>query len=237
MEIKVSGLKKKYGNRTVLDIDELTIYPETITAVVGQNGAGKTTLLMLAAGLLKSDGGTILYDKSTAVPYRRMTMVFQKPYLLSATVRKNISWPLKVRGMKRKEIESRVARLSRELGLEDLLERRADSLSSGEAQKTALARAMSFEPKLLFLDEPGANIDPESLKEMENLLMKMKEEKKTTVVLVTHNLAQARRLADRVVFMQNGKIVEETDADCFFTSPRMTETKRFLEYETVMKER
>lgn len=237
MELKIIGLKKNYGVRTVLHIKELEIQQGCVTSVVGPNGSGKTTFLTLLAGLLDRDSGQILYDGGTVPPYRDMTMVFQKPCLISSTVRENIAWPLKIRGMEKRLISKRVEELAGELGLTRLLDRRADRLSSGEAQKTALARALSFCPKLLLLDEPGANIDPEALAEMEQLLLKMKEQKNTTIILVTHNLAQARRLADRMIFVDRGEIVEYSTADKFFISPKRPETRRFLEHETVMEMR
>lgn len=237
MEVKIRKLKKSYGTRTVLDVKELEIQPGCITAVVGPNGAGKTTFLAVLAGLLEKDGGEILYDGKKELPYREVTMVFQKPCLISASVRKNISWPLKIRRMEKSQITQRVEQLAEDLGLTPLLERSAGRLSAGEAQKTALARALSFEPGLLLLDEPGANIDPEALVQMEQILLKMKEQKKTTILLVTHNLAQARRMSDQMILMERGGIIENSPTDRFFSKPERTETKQFLEHETVMEMR
>src|SRR5699024_11080285 len=111
------GVKKTYGNRTVLEIGALHIPSGKITAVVGPNGAGKTTLLNLVAGLVESDCGQILYNGEKSIPFQRMTMVFQKPCMISSTVRKNIAWPLKIRGTAREEATAEVERLAEKLGL------------------------------------------------------------------------------------------------------------------------
>lgn len=206
MELGITGLKKIYGTRQVLSIPRLTVSSGLITAVAGANGAGKTTLLNLLAGLERKDGGEILYDGREEPPFSEMTMVFQEPYLISGTVRKNIAWPMKIRKISRVQIKERVEELAEELGLLPLLERRTDRLSAGEKQKTALARALSFWPRLLLLDEPSANLDRETTAEIERILLKMKRERGTTIIIVTHDLEQAGRLADNVIFLDMGQI-------------------------------
>ena len=229
MKIDITGVKKTYGNRTVLEIGALHIPSGKITAVVGPNGAGKTTLLNLVAGLVESDCGQILYNGEKSIPFQRMTMVFQKPCMISSTVRKNIVWPLKIRGVGREEAAAEVERLAEKLGLTSFLDRRADRLSAGEMEKTALARALSFDPDLLLLDEPGANMDPHALIEMEAMLRRLPAERQKTVLLVTHNLAQAARLADDVLFLNEGRAAEHCGVKEFFECPVQEETKRFLE--------
>ena len=206
MELGITGLKKIYGTRQVLSIPRLTVSSGLITAVAGANGAGKTTFLNLLAGLERKDGGEILYDGREEPPFSEMTLVFQEPYLISGTVRKNIAWPMKIRKISRVQIKERVEELAEELGLLPLLERRTDRLSAGEKQKTALARALSFWPRLLLLDEPSANLDRETTAEIERILLKMKRERGTTIIIVTHDLEQAGRLADNVIFLDMGQI-------------------------------
>ena len=206
MELGITGLKKIYRTRQVLSIPRLTVSSGLITAVAGANGAGKTTLLNLLAGLERKDGGEILYDGREEPPFSEMTLVFQEPYLISGTVRKNIAWPMKIRKISRVQIKERVEELAEELGLLPLLERRTDRLSAGEKQKTALARALSFWPRLLLLDEPSANLDRETTAEIERILLKMKRERGTTIIIVTHDLEQAGRLADNVIFLDMGQI-------------------------------
>lgn len=234
MELEIHNLKKIYGTRVVLDIESLTVPSGMITAVTGPNGAGKSTLLNILAGLTKHDGGRILYGGREEPPVRKMTMVFQEPYLISSTVGKNIACPMKLRKYSREEIRKRVETLALELGLASLLERRTGGLSLGEAQKTALARALSFDPELLFLDEPCASIDPHTTLEIEKMLLKMKRDKKTTMVIVTHDLAQARRLADQVILLKDGKMVECSAAEKFFTSPDSAETVKFTRGELLV---
>ena len=172
-----------------------------ICALLGENGAGKSTLLNLIGNLLQKDGGIIRYDGDKRVPEKHITLVFQEPYLISTTVRKNIACPMKLRKFPKEVIEGRIRELAKELNLEELMDKKANQLSLGEVQKVALARALSFEPELLLLDEPCASIDPYTTSEIEKILMKMNRRRGTTMVMVTHNLAQARRLADDVILL------------------------------------
>lgn len=198
------------------------------------NGAGKSTLLNILADLLPKDEGEILYEESPMPPLKEMTMVFQQPYLMGTTVEKNIAYPLKLRKVPQEEQEKRIENLSEELNLSHLLKKRAAALSLGEVQKVALARALSFEPGLLFLDEPCASIDPHATQEIERLLLKIKKEKQTTILLVTHNLAQAKRIADYVVLLHEGRVIESAEAEAFFTEPAHPLTKKFIEGELLL---
>lgn len=234
MKIEIKNLKKSYNGIPVLDLRHLVFPENAVTAVVGPNGAGKSTLLNLIAGLIEKDSGEIFYDGKERVPARRMTLVFQEPYLISSGVRENIAWPLKLRKAPAETVRQRVETLAEELNLQPLLPKRANQLSLGEMQKVALARALSFEPALLLLDEPSASIDPYTTGEMEKLLKKQNREKKMTMILVTHNLAQAKRLADYVVLLNRGNVVESGDADRFFNHPSQPETEKFIRGELVV---
>ena len=163
-----------------------------------------------------------------------MTQVFQKPYLLSSTVENNIAYPLKLRGWDRERIEARVLQLCEELNLLDLRKKKAWKLSGGETQKVALARALSFYPDLLLLDEPTANIDPATTAEIEQMLIKINENFRTTIVLITHNLAQARRVCERCLFLKDGLLVEEGDAQQLLRMPQNPVTRRFIEGELLI---
>lgn len=232
--IEIKNLKKSYGKQCVLDIASLTLPAHAVTAIVGPNGAGKSTLLNILADLLPKDEGEILYEESPMPPLKEMTMVFQQPYLMGTTVEKNIAYPLKLRKVPQEEQEKRIENLSEELNLSHLLKKRAAALSLGEVQKVALARALSFEPRLLFLDEPCASIDPHATQEIERLLLKIKKEKQTTILLVTHNLAQAKRIADYVVLLHEGRVIESAEAEAFFTEPAHPLTKKFIEGELLL---
>lgn len=239
MIIEIEKLKKIYGERTVLDIDKLTIETGTFCGVIGPNGAGKSTLLNIIAGLEKQTEGRVIYNTGTdrlieGMQYKDMTMVFQSPYMISTTTEKNISYPLKLRGWSEKEIAKRVDELTEELGLTSLRKQKAYTLSAGETQKTALARALSFRPKLLLLDEPTANIDPSTTGEIERILKKINEDEGTTIIMITHNIAQAKRLCRQIVFMHNGKVVETGDSASILKNPEKQLTQSFINGELII---
>lgn len=230
MKLYMENLTKEYEGRRVLDVDELAIGSGALCGIIGPNGAGKSTLLNLVAGLMKPTGGRMLYgdDTADAAPYEDMTLVFQSPYLIRTTVEKNIAYPLKLRGWDKIKIEERVGELAAELGLTDFLKQKSWKLSGGETQKVALARALSFRPKLLMLDEPTANVDPSTTAEIERMLKKINEKEGTTVILITHNLVQARRLCREVLFMDRGTVVEYGPCEKILKDPEHERTKRFV---------
>lgn len=230
MNITIENLTKEYNGRKVLDVDKLHIKIGTLCGIIGPNGAGKSTLLNIIAGLLKQTSGQILYEEIgiKEPPYKKMTMVFQNPYLLRTTVEKNITYPLKLRGWSEKEIENRLKELTEDLGLTAFRKTKSWNLSGGETQKVALARALSFRPELLLLDEPTANIDPAAMADIERMLKKITEEGRTTVVIITHNLAQAKRLCKEVIFMNHGKVIEHDLSEKILKNPNHELTKKFI---------
>lgn len=234
MNISLENVRKSYENRTVLDIREGMIRSGRITAVIGPNGAGKSTLLKIIAGTEKADFGTVLFNGSPDFPQKKITLVFQKPYLLSSSVEKNIAYPLKLRGFSSNDIERIITPLMEELDLIKLRKKKAWKLSGGETQKTALARALSFEPELILLDEPTANIDPYSTSEIERMLTATRQKHQTTMLLVTHNLAQAKRICDDVLMLHNGHIIEYGPCEKILTSPENISTKKFIEGELLI---
>lgn len=234
MNVRFEALKKTYGEKTVLDISHGEIKHGSRTAIIGPNGAGKSTLLNIIAGLLPASGGTVEYDGSSIIPAKDITLVFQSPYLISTTVFGNIAYPLKIRCADEKYIEVRVHELMEELNLTGLEKQKAWKLSGGEKQKVALARALSFEPKLLLLDEPTANIDPHTTAEIEKLLLSIGEKQDITIVTVTHNLAQAKRMCDEVIMLHNGEIIEAGDCSRVLRSPENDNTRRFIEGELLL---
>ena len=230
MNLYAENLRKEYDGRTVLNIDKLEIEDGTLYGIIGPNGAGKSTLLNIIAGLMKPSGGRLFYGEygSSDPPYKRMTMVFQKPYLFRNTVEKNIAYPLKLRGWSEAAIKDRVKELAEELGLTEFLKQKSWKLSGGETQKVALARALSFQPELLLLDEPTANVDPATTAEIERMLRKINEKEKTTVVIITHNLAQAKRLCREVLFMNRGEVIEFGACGKVLADPDQELTRRFV---------
>jgi len=233
MKIRIEHLKKDYDNKTVLNIEYLEIPHGKITAVIGPNGAGKSTLLNLIAGIDQASGGKILYDETTEIPRDQITMGFQKPYLLSGSVDKNISYPLRIRGWDKVRIEERLYHLANELKLTEHRKKKSWKLSGGEIQKVSLARSLSFSPSLLLLDEPTANIDPSTVTDIEKILKRFNREEGTTIVIVSHNLAQARRISDYVVLLNHGKVVEANHSTPFFQAPVAEDTKRFISQEII----
>lgn len=230
MRLYMENLTKEYEGRKVLDIRELLIQNGALCGIIGPNGSGKSTLLNLISGLMKPSGGRLLYgeEMSAAAPYKSMTMVFQTPYLIRTTVEKNIAYPLKLRGWDRERIEERVKELTAELGLADFRKQKSWKLSGGETQKAALGRALSFHPDLLLLDEPTANVDPSTTAEIERMLRKINETEGATVILVTHNLVQARRLCREIVFMNQGRVIEYGPGEKILRNPEHELTKRFI---------
>lgn len=209
MEIQIKNLSRTYGDKIVLDIDSLEIEKGKITGIIGPNGSGKSTLLNIVAGLDTEYEGVVKYDdKLIDKGIRRdMTLVFQKAYLFRRTVYKNIAYPLKVRGIKGELINEKVSELLKNLEIEDLKFKIGSKLSGGETQKVALARSLVFNPKLLLLDEPTSNIDPEYIELMEKSILKHNIENKGTVVIVTHNIDQAKRICHNIVKLERGKVV------------------------------
>lgn len=230
MRLYMENLTKEYEARRVLDVEELLIEEGALCGVIGANGAGKSTLLNIIAGLMRPTGGKLLYgkDQQEAAPYKNMTMVFQAPYLMRTTVEKNIAYPLKLRGWSSAMIEERIQELTEELGLSDFRKQKCWKLSGGETQKVALARALSFRPRLLLLDEPTANVDPATTAEIERMLKKINETEGTTVITITHNLVQARRLCNQVLFMNQGKVVEYGNSEKILKEPEHEMTRRFV---------
>ena len=230
MKLYMKNLTKEYEGRKVLAIEELQIEDGALCGIIGPNGAGKSTLLNIIAGLLKPSGGELLYGDNgqELPPFRDMTLVFQAPYLIRTTVEKNIAYPLKLRGWKQDQIEDRISELTEELGLSDFRRQKCWKLSGGETQKVALARALSFRPKLLLLDEPTANVDPATTAEIERMLKKINEKEKTTVITITHNLVQARRLCNQVLFLNQGQVVEFGESNQILKTPEKELTKAFI---------
>lgn len=234
----LQGIRKAYGGRIVLDIDHLEVRHGEILVVVGPSGAGKSTLLRLLNFLELPDAGRLFFQGRLVsrgdVPLairRQVTTVFQRPALLSTTVMGNIVLGMRLRGVRdgRETVEGMLARL----GLTHLAQVHARRLSGGEAQRVALARALIVRPKVLLLDEPTANLDPYNVNLIEKTVQEMAQEKKTTVVWVTHNVFQARRLAHRIVFLLDGRIVEVADRRSFFEAPRDPRTAAFVRGEMV----
>lgn len=231
---ELTNVSKRYGTRTVLDIAHLAVMPGEIFAIIGPSGAGKSTLLRLLNFLESPDTGELRYD-GVPIPAstgpsleirRQVTMVFQRPVLLSRSVAENVAYGLRVRGGRNDH--ALVKNALDEMGLSHLINAPARSLSGGEAQRVALARALIFQPKALLLDEPTANLDPANITLIERRIRAENERRGTTVVLVTHNIFQARRLAHRTGLLLDGRLVEVAPTSQFFNQPSDPRTSAFI---------
>jgi tungstate transport system ATP-binding protein len=197
------------------------------TALIGPNGAGKTTLLRIAMGLIRPTSGRVTWGGRENVAPTRRAFVFQRPAMLRRSAAANIRYALAAAGVPRAERSTRSTALLTQVGLEGLGERAARQLSGGEQQRLALARALARDPAVLFLDEPTASLDPASTKSIEDIVRTIAA-RGVRVVLSTHDLGQARRLAGEVVLMHRGRIVEAGTAGAFFESPNTDEARRFI---------
>jgi tungstate transport system ATP-binding protein len=216
------GVQHRYGARTVLSLNALEIQQGEVLAIVGPSGAGKSTLLRLLNFLEPPTDGVITFDGQTVTAQppldlvRRVTTVFQRPTLLDRSVHDNVSFGLRLRG---RAVDGRVDAALAQVGLSGLDRAQARKLSGGEMQRAALARALVIEPEVLLLDEPTANLDPYNVGLIEGILAAQNRERGTTLVLVTHNVFQARRLAHRVALLWDGRLIEVNRTVDFFDSP------------------
>lgn len=232
---RVENLIKNYGDKNVLNIEAMEIYKNKITAIIGPSGAGKSTLLHLLNGIEPPSSGSIWFEdkrieqKVMDLGIRRsMVMVFQKPVVFSTTVYENLAYGLKLRGMEKKEIEKRVEEMLEVTGLKDKSQQKANTLSGGEAQRVAVARAMIIRPKALLLDEPTTNLDPANVLTIEELIKYGKNRYGISVIIVTHNMFQAKRLSDNCLFMLGGRIIEYDTTENLFTIPKNETTRAFI---------
>ncbi len=205
----------------------LTLAPTGFTMVIGPNGAGKTTLLRLMHGLQRCSGGAVRWALPAAQARDRQAFVFQSPIMMRRKVVDSLAYPLRLRGMGKAAALEKATSCAGNFGLTGLLESWAPLLSGGEKQKLSLARALIIEPEILFLDEPCANLDGRATREIEAILQQV-QARGTRLVMSTHDMGQARRLAQDVIFMLHGKVHEQADVERFFTAPRTNEATAFI---------
>jgi tungstate transport system ATP-binding protein len=220
--IRLQDLSHRLGGREVLRGVNLAFPEGAISLLLGPNGAGKTTLLRLCAFLERPTRGQVMLEGEGAAERsdrRRVTMVFQRPVLFARTVRANLAYPLKVRGLPRAERRERIAEALAVAGLEPLAHQQARRLSGGEAQRLALARAYAVRPEVLLLDEPSANLDPESRQRIEAMLRGMRARFGTTIVFTSHDLFHARRIGEAVYFVSEGVVRGPRTVPEFFAHP------------------
>jgi len=191
------------------------------TVILGANGAGKSVLMRLMHGLLKPSSGTVSWRSPG-----RQAMVFQRPVMLRRSALANVAYALRVAG----QDEGQAMDALKEVGLGHLAHRPARVLSGGEQQRLALARAWALHPEVLFLDEPTASLDPSATREIEAVIRAF-DGAGTKIVMATHNLGQARRLADEIIYLHQGRVLERAPVDQFFARPATPEAAAFIKGE------
>jgi tungstate transport system ATP-binding protein len=215
------------GAVTILDDITLAITPGAPTVLIGPNGAGKTTLLRAAMGLMPVTSGLVTWGGRESSDPRHRAIMFQRPVMLRRNAGSNIRYALAAAGMPRGKRHERAAALLAEVGLGGFDRRPARRLSGGEQQRLALARALAREPGILFLDEPAASLDPAATKAIEDIVRAVSA-RGVKVVMSTHDLGQAKRLAGNVVLLHRGRLIENTPAPEFFAAPRTEEARKFV---------
>ncbi|QDC09498.1 ATP-binding cassette domain-containing protein [Oceanicola sp. D3] len=222
--IAVQGLHLALGGRALLRGVDLSLGANGITALLGPNGAGKSLLLRAIAGMIRPDLGDIYLAPRLARP----ALVFQKPVLLRRSARANLAHALKLAGLPRALRAPRVAQLLEQCDLTALATAPARTLSGGEQQRLAMARALAADPALLLLDEPTASLDPKATAAIEAITLRAAGNG-VKVLLVTHDRAQAERLAGDVAFLHEGRVAEHAPASRFFSAPASPQAQAYLE--------
>jgi tungstate transport system ATP-binding protein len=233
LPLSLSGVSYEAQGQRLIDGLSIVFAAGPRSIVLGPNGAGKSLLLRLCHGLLRPTSGRVAWAgagdraKDGAEVARHQAMAFQRPVLLRRSALANVTYPLALRGVPRKRRKERALAALERAGLADLAQRPARVLSGGEQQRLALARAWVLEPQVLFLDEPTANLDPGATRRIEALIDGF-HQSGTKIVMTTHDLGQARRLADEVLFLHRGRLVERAPAETFFDCPESREAAAFL---------
>ena len=235
--IEMSGIYKSFGGNQVLKGISMKVMPGEVVAIIGPSGSGKSTLLRCVNRLNEPDAGEILFDGHSIIGKNididlvrsQMTMVFQSFNLfMHLTARKNISLPLReVKKMSKEEADRLAMEALDKVGLNDKADAYPGELSGGQQQRVAIARAFAMHPKVLLFDEPTSALDPELIGEVLEVMKKLAY-MGMTMVVVTHEMGFARDVADRVIFMDNGIVLEEGDPKVIFSSPKNERTRQFL---------
>lgn len=231
LPLRLDNVTFSAGTREIVRGISATIAAGSRTMIVGPNGAGKSVLLRLCHGLLEPTSGAVVWNgpEIPGAP-RRQAMVFQRPVMLRRSALGNVVYALALAGVACREREPRAMEALRTVGLEDLAHSAARVLSGGEQQRLALARVWALHPEILFLDEPTANLDPGATHEIERIVDAL-HRAGTKIVMVTHNLGQAHRIGDEILFIHEGRLVERAPTDEFLKRPRSAEAVKFLEGE------
>jgi tungstate transport system ATP-binding protein len=227
LPLVLDGLSFAADGKHLLDNVNFSLPAGGVTAIIGPNGAGKSLALRLCHGLLMPTSGSVTWQVSDGVVagHKRHAMVFQTPVMLRRSVRANLAHALAVTGTA--NAKARIVAALERFGIEALAERPARLLSGGEQQRLAIARAWTLTPEVLFLDEPTSQLDPGATRQVEELIVSLSGEG-MTILMTSHDLGQARRLSQRILFLNGGRLIEDAPTERFFTSPETTEAGRFI---------
>ncbi|MCL6420739.1 ATP-binding cassette domain-containing protein [Aestuariirhabdus haliotis] len=225
------NLNYQIRDKVLLQEINLKIEGRGTSIIMGANGAGKSLLLRLLHGMIVPSSGVVRWGGEALSPARRrrQAMVFQQPVLLRRSVAANIRFVLKLDKLplKRQALRARIHNILASVGLENQAEQPARLLSGGEQQRLALARALALKPEVLFLDEPTASLDPASIAAIETIVQRCADQG-MRILFVTHDIGQAKRLADDIIFLDQGRITEHTDANRFFQHPQSQAAQDYL---------
>jgi tungstate transport system ATP-binding protein len=241
--IEVIDVNQSFGTRDVLRCVSLTVEKGEVLAIIGPTGAGKTTLLRLLDQLDTPTSGKIVFDGREVTPRlktqvrRQISIVLQKPVVFDASVYDNVAYPLRVRKYNRKAIPEKVNAMLKTVGLDGYQKRNARTLSGGETQKVALARALITDPQILLLDEPTANLDPVSLNSIEEFILRFNRDNGMAIVIATHEMAQGQRLAHRIAVMMDGELIQVGKPEDIFYAPSDIRVAQFVGVENILRGR
>lgn len=230
--VKLENVTVQRKNRILLGPINLVLQDVSTTMVIGPNGAGKTTLLRALHGVERLSGGQIDWAAQTSQIQKRQAYVFQTPIMLRRSVAENLRYPLILNRVPRSTANSLVADWAAQIGLGDQMDAAATRLSGGEKQKLAVARALIQQPNVLFLDEPCANLDGASTRDIEALLTTA-QKNGTRLIMATHDLGQVRRLGQDLLFIVDGKVVEHGSAKALLEAPKTDQLRSFLAGEII----
>jgi tungstate transport system ATP-binding protein len=227
LPVVLEEVQVRAGAVVILDRVSLRFTAGPPTVLIGPNGSGKSTVLRIAMGLIPPSSGRISWGGSAATAPIRRALVFQRPVMLRRSAAGNLHFALATAGIRRRHRRSRAIELLRLVGLEAVADRPARRLSGGEQQRLALARALARDPEVLFLDEPTASLDPRGTKSIEEIVRALAL-RGIKIVMATHDLSEAKRLAGEIVLLHRGSVVETGPADTFFAGPSTPDARRFL---------
>jgi tungstate transport system ATP-binding protein len=228
LPLRLEAVSFHAGGRAIVHPTTLEIEAGPATIILGANGAGKSVLMRLMHGLLAPSSGRVLWREYG--PRRMQAMVFQRPVMLRRSVLANVAYALRAAGVPEPARGREALAALDEVGLRALADQPARALSGGEQQRLALARAWALHPEVLFLDEPTASLDPTATREIESVIRAF-DAAGTKIVMATHNLGQARRLGDEVLFLHQGRVVERSPVERFFAQPQSAEAAAFIKGE------